>query len=141
MLRVCVCVCLQVRLHEVYSRVAFLQRRNPEQHEPTGHGGRSDPINPGPSGKAAHRPDQTTFLLRSLSSLMFHFDNPLICHRIHSFMSQLLLSGEAEICQTECSGASSFGCQPPSGSPGLADPGAPESCTLRRSKSKVIHHV
>lgn len=85
--------------------------------------------------------DQTTFLLRSLSSLMFHFDNPLICHRIHSFMSQLLLSGEAEICQTECSGASSFGCQPPSGSPGLADPGAPESCTLRRSKSKVIHHV
>lgn len=83
-----------------------------------------------------------TPLLRSLSSPVFGIDNPVFCHQKTHHIDPFIyfpLSGEAEFCQIEHRGTSSSGCQPPSCNPGLADPRAPESHTLKRSKSKVIH--
>lgn len=48
-------MCVQARLDEVHSAVAFDQRQNPEQHDAARRGWKSDPADPGPSGKESER--------------------------------------------------------------------------------------
>lgn len=122
---VCLCLCVQGRAEEVYSRVSIFQRWKPEQYVGTGLGCQGDKPDPEPAGETGEPTDSADFYLLKTR------------HLVDSLASYFPISGE-KFCSIQHGGTRSAGGHAPSRRLSLADPQTPESPALQCSESSLI---